>query len=674
MSEGAFFQDLAMLMAAAGVVAVVFARLKWPKVLGYILAGVFLGEHTWGGSLLADAQSVNTVGQLGVVFLMFSMGLEFSARDMHKMKSVTIPVAALDTVVMTWLGYTVGTRVFGWSPVQSLFLGAAICDSATTMLAKVVDEMHWRGRPFARLTLGSSVCEDVITVGVIALVTGFAAGDGLSFSAAATSIGGLLVFFLSVIVFGFVLVPRLLASVAKRGDDESLLLSVLGCCFLVSYVAYRFQFSLALGAFLVGVLGASSDVRLRIAALSAPLRSMFAAVFFVSIGLLVDPAACLSHAGAIAFLSALVMVGKFANCAAGALLAGESVKTAVQIGMSLAQIGEFAFMVALLYVACTGDSHSSMFQIVVAVSLATTLLNPFMIRWSEPVGEWAESHVPAKVAAWIEDYRGLVAKLKTVSAASGERRTLDRALLALGVVCALLFAVFTACGLLSLYDYTRFSGFFERHDSSFFLFLANLFAISTAPLAAKLAKTAGDAVARMLVGREDAKWADSVRNGISLIVTVALIVLLFAEVLMLNINLQSADVWVRCAMIVVLFGVGAFGWRFFSNAGRQAVARFNEAMTADERREKLAKMMTLSLPEGTLHKLSLSMGSVAIGSNVVSLNIRAKTGASVVAVERKGAVIRNIGPDVDFRVGDTLVALGEPRQIAALKDLLGITS
>ena len=527
MSEGAFFQDLAILMAAAGVVAVVFARMKWPKVLGYILAGVFMSEHTWGGSLLADAQSVNTIGQLGVVFLMLSMGLEFSTRNMRRMQSVTIPAAAIDTIVMTWLGYTVGTRAFGWGPVQSLFLGAAICDSATTMLAKVVDEMRWRDRPFAGLALGTSVCEDVITVGIIALVTGFAAGDGLSVVAAATSIGGLLVFFLAVIVFGFVLVPRLLVSVAKRNDDESLLLAVLGCCFFVSYVAYRFQFSLALGAFLVGVIGASSDVRHRIATLSAPLRAMFAAVFFVSIGLLVDPAACLSHVGEIVFLSALVVVGKFVNCTAGALIAGESVKTAVQIGMSLAQIGEFAFMVALLYVSCTGDCSSPMFQIVVAVSLLTTLLNPFMIRWSEPVGEWAERKVPLKIAGWMEDYRKLVAKLKSVAAASGERRTLDRALLALVVVAALVFAVSTACELLSRYDYTKFSGFFERHDTSFFFFLANLFAIATAPMVVKLAQTAGGAVARMLVGRENAKWAESMRSGISWIVTVISLFALF---------------------------------------------------------------------------------------------------------------------------------------------------
>ena len=165
MNEGAFFQDLAMLMALAGIAAIVFSRFGWPKALGYILAGVVMSEHTWGGSFLADAGSATTVGQLGVVFLMFGMGLSFSPREMGKMRSVALPVALVDTAVMIWLGYTVGTQIFGWSPAQSFFLGVAICDSATTLLAKVLDEMGWGARPFARYVLGTSVCEDIICVG-----------------------------------------------------------------------------------------------------------------------------------------------------------------------------------------------------------------------------------------------------------------------------------------------------------------------------------------------------------------------------------------------------------------------------------------------------------------------------------------------------------------------------
>ena len=389
MVEGAFFQDLAMLMTAAGVVAVVFARFGWPKVLGYILAGVLMSQYTWGGSFLVDVGSVRTIGQLGVVFLMFGMGLSFSTRDMKKMKAVALPTAVFDTIMMILLGYAVGTKVFGWSAVQSVFLGVAICDSATTMLAKVIDEMGWGRRQFAKYVLGTSVCEDIVTVGAIAVATGFAQGSGMSAGALFASLGWLGVFFLTVLVFGFIFIPRLLVSVGKRKDDESLVLAVLGVCFFVSFFAYKFNFSLALGAFLVGVLGASGDIRSRLTTLVDPLKSMFSAVFFVSIGLLVDPAAIWHNLPQILIVSAVVVFGKMLNTTVMSLVTGLDIKTSVQVGFSLAQIGEFAFMVAILYTGFSKDGSGEMFPIAIGASLLTTLLNPAFVRLSDRAGDFA---------------------------------------------------------------------------------------------------------------------------------------------------------------------------------------------------------------------------------------------------------------------------------------------
>ena len=196
MTESALIQDLAMMMAIAGLVSVLFAKLKWPKVIGYIFAGILMSRHTWGGSFLADENSVQTIGQLGIVFLMFTLGLGFSTSEMKKLKNVTVPTAIFDTVVMTYLGYTVGTKLLGWGAVESLFLGAAICDSSTTLLAKVIDEMKWSSRRFSKYVVGTSVCEDIICIGIIALITGVAAGNA-SFAAVGKSLGGLFVFFLA---------------------------------------------------------------------------------------------------------------------------------------------------------------------------------------------------------------------------------------------------------------------------------------------------------------------------------------------------------------------------------------------------------------------------------------------------------------------------------------------
>lgn len=672
MLESAFFQDLAMQMAVAGFVAVVFARLGWPKVLGYILAGILMSEYTWGGCFLKDVGSVRIIGQLGVVFLMFGMGLSFSAKDMSKIKSVALPMAIFDTVVMIWLGYTVGTKVFGWTAVESVFLGVAICDSATTLLAKVIDEMGWGRRPFTKYVLGTSVCEDIVCVGAIAVATGFAQGGGMSAGALFASLGWLAVFFLTVLVFGFILVPRLLKSVAKRKDDESLVLAVLGVCFFVSFFAYKFNFSLALGAFLVGLIGSSSDVRHRLEGLVAPLKSMFSAVFFVSIGLLVDPMALWQCLPQILVVSLVVICGKAFNNMALSLATGLDIKTSVQNGFALAQIGEFAFMVAILYAGLSKDAVCPMFEIAVGASLFTTLLNPLMIRVSDRAGAFAERRTPERFKRWLSTYHAWLEKIRN-SDDSPAFILLRAAAIKLGIYAVLMLSVSVVCAMLHRFDYTRFSSLFERYDEMIFFFLANFFSVALMPMIVSASRALADEIAELLAGEGSAKWQQAARQLIRFVVLVVVVVLFFIEWSMINLSILPISIQIQGVSIVVIFGVGVFGWRFFVKAGRRATSRFQEALTAEERREGLVRMTTVTVPEGTIHRLGLDADSPAIGETVVSLDIRAKTGASIVSVYRDGQIHRNIGPEWEFQIGDVLVALGEPSQIAALKDLIGVT-
>ena len=669
MSEGAFFRDLALLMSVAGLSAALFSRLGWPKVIGYILAGALMSEHTLGVSLFRDPQSISTVGQLGVVFLMFSMGLSFSAKEMKKIRAVALPAAVLDTVVMIWLGYTVGTRVFGWSAVESAFLGVAMCDSATTLLAKVIDEMGWGNRPFAKYVLGTSLCEDIICVGAIAVVTGFATGGGMSASAFAGSLGWLAVFFLAVLVFGMVLVPRLLLSVSSRKDDEALALTLLGVCFLVSFLAYHFNFSLALGAFLVGIIGSTSDVRERLAALVDPLKSMFAATFFVSIGLLVDPSALWASKTAILVVSLVVVVGKLFNITFASLLAGVDVRTSVQNGFALAQIGEFAFMVAILYAGIVNDTSIPMFQIAIGASLLTTLMNPWMIRLSGPAGDLAERLVPERFRVFLDAYRAWLAKIGASEGSPAFRR-LKFAAIRLGVYAVLMFAVASACTLLYRIDYAGLSEFFERHDQIFFFCLANLFCVAMLPLWTGSARPLADSVTELLCGEGTARWQSAIQPLVRFVAFAAVFVLFLAEWGAIAVSIAPAkgpSLWIGIAVIVL---VGAFGWRRMVKAGHRASKRLHEALTAEERREGLKRTMTVTIPEGTISEVVIPATSPAIGGTVVTLNVRAKTGASVVSVVRGGKTTRNIGPEWEFRAGDRIVALGDHKQIAALKDLV----
>ena len=672
MLESAFFQDLAMQMFVAGAAAILFSRLGWPKVLGYILAGILMNGYTWGGCFLKDEGSVKIIGQLGVVFLMFGMGLSFSAKDMKKIRSVALPAALLDTVVMIWLGYMVGTAVFGWGKVPSVFLGVAICDSATTMLAKVFDELGWGRRMFTKYVLGTSVCEDIICVGAIAVVTGFAQGNGMSVGRLFASLGWLGVFFLTVLVFGFVLVPRLLTSVVKRKDDESLLLTVLGVCFFVSFIAYKFDFSLALGAFLVGLIAASSNARQKLEALVGPLKSMFSAVFFVSVGLLVDPMAMWHYLPHILLVSLVIVVGKTFNVTLAALAAGQGMKEAVQIGFSLAQIGEFAFMVALLYAGLpSADDNPAVFEIAVGASLLTTLLNPLMVRLSERAGDLAVRLTPARFHRMLSTYQAWVEKIRRADD-SPAFRLLQAAAIKLGVYAVLMLSVSVICSLLYKFDYSRFSAFFERHDAVIFFFVGNFFSVALMPMVVSASRALADEIAELLAGNGGSeKWRIAVRQMIRYVALVAVVALFFVEWTIINVTILPVGIELKGASAVIVCGVGLCGWRFFVKMGRRATQRFQEAITAEERSEGFIRMTTVSVPEGVIQRIPLAAGSPAIGENVVSLNIRAKTGASVVSVFRDGQITRNIGPDWEFQVGDVLVALGEHDQIDALKKLVG---
>ena len=671
MSEGALLQDLAAITALAGIAAVLFTKLRFPKVVGYLLVGVLMSANTWGGSFLLDSGSVRMIGQLGVVFLMFSMGLGFSPSRLGAVKSVALPVAAVDTLVMLWAGYTVGTRVFGWSFAASVFLGAAICDSATTMMGRVIDEMKWSSRPFVDRAIGISICEDIACIGVLALVSGVIEGGGVSLRAVGWSLGALGVFLLAVTVFGFANVPRLFESVAKTGDNETLLLSVLGCCFFVTYLAYRFGYSLSLGAFLVGMIAAASSCRRRIAELAGPLRTMFAAVFFISIGLLVDPAACFRLLPQIALVTAVVVVGKFLNCTLVSVVCGESVKTAVQIGMSLAQIGEFAFMVVMLYAAGTGDWTSPMYQITVAVSLVTTILNPFMLRLSEPLGEWTERRLGVRVLGKLETYRGFVAKYRfgTRPDVAG-RRAVRRHVAVLAILAVLVFAVAFAMSALASRDWSAFSRFFDAYKQFIFCLAANLFAAAALAPAVVVAKRLGGDLGELLFGGERAKWRDSMQMAVRLLVVIVVMALFFVEVSMLNVSLAPQGTWAKLAIFAILLAAGALGWKRSLRLARLAARRVRSAMNQDELDASRGGAVDGGQGIGGVSRIAIPEGSGAIGSTLRSLDIRARTGTLVISVERDGEVTGNPGAEWAFEKGDILVVLGDESQVASLRSIL----
>ncbi len=381
MHAQAFIQDLAIIMLVAGFVTLLFHRLKQPVVLGYLLAGVLIGPHTPPFALIHDEHTIHILAELGVVFLLFSLGLEFSIKKLAQVGMAAFIAGVTEIIVMIWLGYYIGA-FFGWSTMDSLFLGAMLAISSTTIIIKALEGLNLKKEAFAKLIFGILIIEDILAIAILVLLTGIATSGTVSTAAVFSTLGELTLFIVVSLVVGILTVPRLLNYIDSFKSQEMLLVSVLGLLFGFCLLVIKLNYSMALGAFLIGAIIAESRQVKKIEHLIEPVRDMFSAIFFVAIGLLFNPSVLVDYAVPIMVITLAVVVGKVLSCSAGAFLAGQEARTSVKVGMGLAQIGEFSFIIASLGVALKVTSEF-LYPIAVAVAAITTLLTPYLIRYSD---------------------------------------------------------------------------------------------------------------------------------------------------------------------------------------------------------------------------------------------------------------------------------------------------
>ena len=669
MDTSSFIQDLAVILAAVGAVSAVCARFGWPKVIGYILAGAAMGKYTFGGSFFINERSIDVLGQLGIVFLMFTLGLEFSVRKLKKVGNVALPTALLDMAVMIWLGHFVGTKILGWGSAQSLFLGAAISDSATTLLAKTINDMGWGARRFTKYIFGVTIIEDILCIGVIALLTGLVKTGSVQLGEALYSLGGLLLFLTGVTVFGLLLVPRVINGVARLKDDETLLLTILGFCFLVSFIALKLNYSLALGAFMVGVMGAESEHLRRIYQQCVPLRTMFSAIFFVTIGLLVDPAGLLAQWPAVLGMTLLVIVGKSLNCTAGLLLTGQDLKNAIQTGVGMAQIGEFAYLVALIGVT-TRVVDSTLYQIAVGVSILTTLLNPFLMRGSDPLSDWTVRRLPARWKEYLETYANWYERFRHTQAPSGAAAAVRLNLSLVLLLLALVAVTYIAAGMLAGLDYSGISPVAEAYKRSLLWGAASLLAIPGAIFLFFRARALGRAVADVLIPSKVAgtRWALSFRSLTGSLFALAGVAALFFESVLLSGSIMPEQGWVRAAMLLMLLTAGVTGWKRFRRLGTDSFETLRKVVA--EEVETAPDESAADLLDVHTEKIKVGPGADFLGRTLREINLRARAGVSVLCIERGGRTIVNPLADDVLEASDTVLLLGDDEQIARARALL----
>lgn len=442
MHGAGFIQDLAMIMLVAGIVTIVFHRLKQPVVLGYIIAGVILGPYTPPFPLIQDEYTTQILAELGVVFLMFSLGLEFSLKKLAHVGATAVVAALLEIAVMIGLGYAIG-QFFGWAMMDSIFLGAMLAISSTTIIIKALDELRLKQEKFAQLIFGILIVEDVLAIGMIALLSGIAMYGSVNAGDVFATVGKLSLFMIVSLVLGILMVPRLLAYVARFKSNEMLLVTVLGLCFGFCLIVLKLNYSIALGAFMIGAIMAEARELRLIERLIEPIRDMFSAIFFVTIGLMFDPSVFITYALPIAVITAAVVLGKVLSCSLGTFAAGEDGRTSMKVGMGLAQIGEFSFIIATLGLTLKVTSDF-LFPIVVAVSAITTLLTPYLIKSSDPMVDGAATKCPARFKSMFTGYTVWLTGLRLEGDRAALAKIILRIVSQIVVNCALIAAVFIA--------------------------------------------------------------------------------------------------------------------------------------------------------------------------------------------------------------------------------------
>lgn len=394
--------DLALILASAGIITLLFKWLKQPLVLGYIVAGLLAGPHCDLLPSVNDVASINTWADIGVVFLLFALGLEFSFKKLMNVGGTAVITAITEVICMSIIGFSVG-QLLGWSTMESILLGGMLTISSTTIIIKTFDELGLRSQRFTGIVFGVLVVEDLVAILIMVLLSTVAATQNISGEAILESTLKLIFFLILWFVTGIFILPAFFRKMKKLMNDETLLVISLGLCLCMVVLATGTGFSAALGAFIMGSILAETVEAEHIEHLVRPVKDLFGAIFFVSVGMLIDPSVLVAYALPVLLISVVAILGKATSASLGVLLSGQSLKTSVQAGFSLGQIGEFAFIIGGLAVSLKVVGNF-IYPIIVAVSVLTVFASPYVIKLSLPFFTWLEKVLPDNVKAFLDKY------------------------------------------------------------------------------------------------------------------------------------------------------------------------------------------------------------------------------------------------------------------------------
>ena len=650
-------QDLALILIVAGIVTLLFKRLKQPLVLGYIVAGFLVSPHfSWTMSVM-DKENIQSWADIGVMFLLFSLGLDFSFKKILKMGSA--PVIAALTIIFSMMLTGVGVgKLFGWTQMNCIFLGGMLAMSSTTIIYKAFDDLGLRQQKFAGMVMSVLILEDILAIVMMVMLSAVASGkspDGEQMIGSVLNIGFFLVLWLVVGIFA---VPIFLRKVRKLMNAETLLIVSLGFCCLMAVISTKVGFSSAFGAFIMGSILAETIEADKIEKVVEPVKNLFGAIFFVSVGMLVDPKILVDYAVPIIVLTLTIIFGQSIFGTLGYLLSGQSLKQAMRCGFSMAQIGEFAFIIASLGLSL-GVIGDFLYPVVVAVSVITTFLTPYMIRGAVPAYTLLERSLPK---VWVKRINRLAERMPSSKDTESNWRILLRAMLMNTAIYGVLSIAIVVL---------MFTFFLPFARELMPVRWANMLCAAATVLF--MAPFLRAIVMKKLHSNEfKALWIESYHNRLPLVFTlivrtILVLLLIFYVVSTLT---EFSFAFVLCLAIVLVMGI------LLSRSMKSSSIRIERLFIQNLRSRDIAAQVSgkrRPLFEGHLLDRDLHISEVVLpddtlwgGKTLKDLHINQRFGVSVSSILRGNRRI-NIPTAMDTVFpGDRLSVIGTDEQLANL--------
>ena len=667
MGELVFLQDLAIVMTVSAGIMILCQHFRLPVVLGYILAGVLIGPHTPPFPLVRDLHNIHTLSEMGVIFLLFTIGLEFSLTKLKKVGSVSIVAATLEIILMLGIGFGLG-KAFGWKFMDSLFLGAILCVSSTTIIAKVLIETKKLSEPFAQIILGILIVEDLLAIIIIAVLSGIAVTGSLEVAAIGVAMMKVTAFVGAILIAGFLIIPRFLRHVDRFKSPEMMTVSVLGLCFAGSLAAAKMGFSVALGAFLMGAIIAETRQAKTVIHQMESLRDMFTAIFFVSVGMMIKPEVLVELWFPILIITLVTIAGKVISCSFATFLTGYNSEVSLRVGLGLAQIGEFSFIIASLG-QTTGVTSSFIYPVAVSVSAITTLSTPFLMRNTVPIIGALHRLTPKPLSTFLGLYTSWIVHIKAHARenSSNEKSFLRSDLPKLAGYA--LGAVVIFYGLSQLREKTDFL------EGNLYWAAAG---ICLLPFFIGFAAVLDGALWRILSGRlkpsdKSHELPRLIRRALRFVmICIAGFIFLFIAALF-----SPALPWAAALMGLIAIS-GFFMWGSIRKVHERIEKMITGIFDADLRIEEvsvaqkdLVRLIQEDYPgEVQTQDFLLPYKECALNQTLRDLALRSVTGASVVSIYRDPESIPNPPPETRLLPGDVLLLMGQPEQIKAAMEFL----